>query len=226
MAFTTPQAVINRARRLWYVSAAQYPDTTALEDFNIIYKQVCNLIITEVNEDYFSDFVTVDFEVARNEYQLYDDNIDINKVQKVEIKYANTDNFKEVEIRDKDSLPKSLEEFNAEWTAPFYFLFDNSIFVYPYPTAAQTSAEIRLNVSLTPTDLAITDTTLDMLEDAHVSILADGMLPPVYQARGLLNEKNDSQASFNAKLSDLIFALTDRVSTPREIETPDLSYFD
>ena len=52
------------------------------------------------------------------------------------------------------------------------------------------------------------------------------LTPPVYQARGLLNEKNDSQASFNAKLSDLIFALTDRVSTPREIETPDLSYFD
>ncbi len=225
MAFTTPQTVINRARRLWYVSAAQYPDATALEDFNIVYKLICNTIISEVDEDYFSDFVTVPFESARNEYQLYDDNVDINKVQKVEVRYSDTENFKEIKLGDKDWLANSLEEYNDEGTTPFYFVFDNSVFVYPAPTAAQTSAEIRMNVSLTPTDLLIWD-NITFLEDAHRSLLADGQLPYIYQSRGLLNEKNDAQASFDAKLTDLIFTLSDRVSTPQEITIPNLSYFD
>ena len=38
MTFTTPQQVIDRARRLGYISSAQYNDTKALEDFNVVYK--------------------------------------------------------------------------------------------------------------------------------------------------------------------------------------------
>lgn len=227
MTFTTPQTAINRARRLWYVSAAQYPDATALEDFNIVYKLICNLIITEVDENYFSDFLTSTLIADRNEYQLFDEtnNIDINKVQKVSVRYDNTDSFKTIKEVDKNNLTKDLDDYNNEWQAPFYFIFDNSIFIYPAATATQNTAEYKLDVSLTPTDLAIGD-TIDMLENPHRHLISEGMLPFVYQARGLLNEKNDAQASFDAKLSDLIFELSDRNSTPKEIVTPNLSYFD
>lgn len=229
MTFTTPQQVIDRARRLGYISVWQYSDAKALEDFNIVYQALCNLIITEVDEDYFSDFLTAEFVSGQNEYTLTDDtnNIDINRVQKVQVKYADALDLKEATLTDKDQLNHPLSYYNWDWrqeNTPFYFIFDDSVFVYPSPDTSITDW-YQVDVSLTPTDLEI-DTPITMLENTHRNLIAEGMLPYIYQQRGLLNEKNNSEASYQEKLNTLIFNMSDRVSTPQEVETPNLSYYD
>ena len=147
-------------------------------------------------------------------------------MQKIQVRYKDDADLLEAKLIDKNWLANSLAYYNEEGrdeSSPFYFIFDNSLFVYPFAETAVTEG-IKLDVSLTPTDLAIGD-TITTLENPHRHLIAEGMLPYVYQQRGLLNEKNDSQLTFENKLSDLIFDMSDRTSTPQQIETPNLSYY-
>jgi hypothetical protein len=75
--------IIARARRLCYVSSAQYPDATAIEDINIVYKDLTNTITNEVNENFFFDIIKADTIIGQNEYTLDDptNSIYVNKIK-------------------------------------------------------------------------------------------------------------------------------------------------
>ena len=47
------QQIVDRNRRLGHVNSVQYPDAVAVEDINVVYHDIENVIITEVSEDFF-----------------------------------------------------------------------------------------------------------------------------------------------------------------------------
>ncbi len=52
--------IVARARRLTHTNANNYKDADALEDLNLVYQELVDTIVTEVDEDFFWDFVESD----------------------------------------------------------------------------------------------------------------------------------------------------------------------
>lgn len=228
-----PLDVINRARSLWYVAKAQYWDDKALEDLNVVYKMVCMLIIQNVDENYFSDFITTTLIAGQNEYVLEDETnwIKVDKIGDVFVKYSSDWEYIKCERKEKATLSKDLEWYNETQSQlnPFYFIYDKSIFIYPALPAGDDNVVkwIKLNAALTPIDLLIDWIEDDiLLESAFHYILAEWMLPLIYQRRGLLNEKQAAQNSFDEQLTEMLIRLSDRTNWPTTFEMPNLSYFE
>jgi hypothetical protein len=130
------QAIIDRARRLGYVSSSQYSDAKALEDFNIIRRKLGKIFIQRLDEDYFFDILTQDSVLGQTEYGLNDttNNIEIDKVKSVFVKESSTatDYTPAVEVYT-DELDKDLSWYaeNQPTSSPIYHISDESIFIYP-----------------------------------------------------------------------------------------------
>ena len=224
------QSIINRARRLWYISSNQYTDAEALEDFNIVRSKLGKVINQRVDEDFFFDILTTDLIASQSEYNLFDDTNDIvvDKLQDVYVKYdATAAQHTKATLVDKDNLDKDLNWYaeNQPQSNPIYYVADESVFVYPEGTAV--TGGLQYHATLKLNDLLITATEEEILIDAP-ELLADGMLPYIYQKRGLLNEKNDAKVSYENSVSEYIELLSDRISTTQEIETPEdsLTYYE
>ena len=236
MALITPQNVIDRARTLWYVSSSQYNDTRALEDYNIIRLELANLIMQNVNENYFSDIIRTNWVAEQNEYALTDNVnwIDVNKIEKVYIKYTDAWDYVQAYKQNKDSLKEEMSYYNdtQSETNPFYYIFADSIYVYPYIineddlwVPQDVTNWVKLEVSLTPTELEISDTdTLFPREYTHT--IALWMLAMIYQRKWLIQESNNAQQSYINAQTEMIIALSDRVSVPQQVVTPNLDYYE
>ena len=235
MALTTPQNVIDRARRLGYTSIAQYSDDVALEDYNIVRSELSNLIQQNVNENYFSEIIRTTWVAGQNEYALTDsvNKVDVNKIEDVFIKYTTDWEYVKAYKQNKDSLKKEMDYYNDNQSEsnPFYYIFADSVFIYPTITNEDDLGVpqnvpywVKLDVALTPTELAISDTdTLFPREYTH--IIALWMLYYIYQRKGLINEANNAQQIYINAQTELIIALSDRVSVPQTITTPNLDYY-
>lgn len=223
---TTPQMVIDRARSLWYVSSSQYSDTNALEDYNIVRSQLSNQIMQNVNENYFSEILKTTWVVGQNEYALTDDvnSVNINKVEDVFIKYTATGDYVKCTKTDKDSLQYDLDEYNTRQanTSPFYYVFADSVFIYPAITDLAVTEWVKVEVAITPSDLAISDTDT-LFPREYRSVLALWMLPLIYQRRWLINEAANANRVFTEAADNMVFNLSDRVSVPQNLIMPDLS---
>lgn len=220
---TTPQTVIDRARSLWYVSSNQYTDTIALEDYNIIRQLLSNYIMSSVNEWFFDDVVKTAAVVWQNEYTLTDDtnNIRINKISDVFIKYKTGEEYQKASKIDQD-WPTDFINYTG---LPIYYIEADSVFIYPAIENIDVAEGVKINVSLTPVDLIISAADT-LFPREHKNVISLWMIPLIYQRRGMMNESNNAKAIFeNAKL-DMIGELTDRVNVPETVTFPDLSYYD
>jgi len=195
----TPQEVINRARKLWGVSAGQYNDAQALQDFNIIYQELSDLIIQDVDERYFSDLITTPLVANQEEYTLTDlpNKVRVNKINKSEADFKN----------------------NGKYVSISHTFLENSIFISPIPETSTWT--LRLNAALTPLELEIAD-TIEYFPSTQIHRIVEGMLPYIYQIRQLFNEKNDATRAYETTKVEMIFALTNRDSGAQEIIMPNL----
>lgn len=215
----TTQEIINRARRLCYTNSVQYNDTQALEDLNIIYNDICNSIIQEVNEWFFWDIFKTDTVVWQSEYTFP------NNVLKVEEIYINYwDWYVKAINKELISLTKDAwyyEEYESK-TSPFYEIKDWSIFIYPTATEITTDW-VKMRAIITPVDVTISDTVVIPTEYHY--IISEWMKQFIYQSRGKTNEKNDAELEYKNKKEDMLFQLTDRRNTPTNWLLPNLSYY-
>ena len=73
-------------------------------------------------------------------------------------------------------------------------------------------------------ELTIVDNdTLFPKEYRH--LISMWMLQYIYQRKWLINESNNAHQEFINAQTEMILALSDRVSVPQEVITPDLSYY-
>lgn len=224
---------INRARSLWYVSLAQYSDEKALEDLNVVYKLICSIIIQNVDENYFNDFIWHSLIAWQNEYILEDESnqIDVNKISDLFVKYSETWEYIKATKVEKFQLDKDLEwyQLNTSKSNPFYFVYNNSIFIYP--TIETGSSDIinwvKLNAALTPIDLILAwDEDSILLEKEYHYILSLWMLPYIFQRRWLLQEKQFAEQDYQNELTNLIIRLSDRTNWMTDFNMPNLSYYE
>ncbi len=224
------QQIIDRARRLGYVSSNQYNDTQAIEDFNIVRNKLWKIFVQRINEDYFFDVLTTDLIDSQTEYNLFDEanNIEIDKLQEVYVKYdATATEHTKARVVNKNDLTKDLTWYadNQPESDPFYYIADESVFLYPKGNSI--TGGVKFHATLKLNNLAISATEEEIIIDAP-ELLAAGLLPFIYQSRGLLNEKNDAKAAYKDSVEEYIELLSDRISSTQEVELPNdtLSYYE
>ena len=213
------QQIIDRARRMTYTNNQQYNDIQAVEDFNIIYREICNKIISEVNEWFFRDIFTTDLVLWQNEYVLP------NIVRKLEEVIINWYKATSLELY---SWKRTAEDYNNYQSQlnPVYEIKDKSIFIFPAPTE-NIIWWLKLKWLLLPDKLIKTDTEDKILinEEFHY-IISEWMKQFCYQARWKIQEKNDAINEYKMKLSEMIDLLTDRESVPTTWLLPNLKYYE
>ncbi len=121
------------------VDSTNYTDTVAVEDMNVVYHDLESTIVTEVDERFFWDTFVVSSLVAdQTEYTIPDATsgnfVGLQKTLGISIKYDGT-NF----TKARPSYPETLEHDltwyaeNQDVTDPFFFIADNSYFIFPAP---------------------------------------------------------------------------------------------
>jgi len=215
----TIQEIITRARSLCYTNTVQYSDTQAIEDFNIIYRNMCNSITQEVNEDFFWDIFKTDTVVWQSEYSLP---TTVFKISEVSIKESGE--YKKAINTSLNSLPNDTDYYkiNQSTTSPIYEIKDESIFIYPSPIEEITDW-IKMRAIITPPLLPLWWTIL--IPDEYHYIIAQWMQGFIYKRRGKINEKNDAMIEYNWLKEEMLFTLSDRKNTPTNNSLPNLSFY-
>ena len=99
---------------------------------------------------------------------------------------------------------------NQQAYSPFYKISDNSIRIYPVATENVTNGmkmyTIRDQIDLT---IASWESAIKLPRQYH-NIIAHGMVPRIYQRRGMINEKNDSEVAFSNRKDEMIKELSNR----------------
>jgi hypothetical protein len=139
----TWQEMIDFARTIsWWLSTSQLPTATAIKYANIGYHKVKREIIN-LKEDFFWDILKVDDTVVnQNEYTipawLTGNYKDVSKTMAVSIKYSDTTDYIKCDKQYQYQLTEDLDYYKTtQWqTNPFFFIADNSYFIFPTPTVA------------------------------------------------------------------------------------------
>lgn len=107
---------------------------------------------------------------------------------------------------------------------PMYKISDNSIWLYPVATEYVANG-MKIYTIRDQIDLTISSTESDIrLPRQYQNIIAHGMVPRIYQRRGMINEKNDSEVAYDNKKDEMMKELSNRNVSPLEASLPPLKY--
>lgn len=127
-----------------WIDIIQLPDTVWLRYYNDCRDEIIDSIIAE-KEDFFYSYYSTNTVIWQNEYRLTkrgDSNglwwyLDwIHKIKSISWKINSTDGFlTKIKPISFDSLDYDVENFDKT-VEPFFYIADNSIFLYPTPLEA------------------------------------------------------------------------------------------
>lgn len=235
----TVAQIISLALSNTHTKSSQVAAADLLTFFNICRNELGNLIVKEVDENFFFQIWTIDAEDntvakrANGEY-LYpvasSSQAGMLKLLRLAIKGYSTDtyykNCREVDIKNlpEDWLWYMVNQSKAD---PIYFIGDESFFIAPEFKAADLPATPAGNVQIKCYGIAkLTDLTASDVEtavlipsDFHQSISV-GMEQYIYKARGKKKEAFDAMVDFNNKKQEMIDTLTNRDNSAMTAKLP------
>lgn len=136
-----------------------YPDAQAMTDMNFWYRDMIVAITTKV-QDFFWTYWSTDSVIGQSEYTIeqftFSDATtrDIISIDGISVKYATWSDYYKLKKTGFDSLDLDLSKY-ATWAGePFYFIRDNSVFVFPTPTNVVTGW-VKISGNYRPLDLTI-----------------------------------------------------------------------
>jgi len=228
------QAIIDRALRLTHTNSTDYTSTQSVEDLNLVYQEVVDTIVNEVDEDYFWDIAESNTVVWQSEYLaetiwIAPDDLDIKKVNKVYIKYSASDTYyTKANFLNPWSLDKDTDWYkdNHSKSNPFFYIQDTSLFIYPAPTEAVTNW-LKLYVIHTPADLTATSTESEIeIPYQFHKVIATGMKQYIYASQWKINEKNDAINEFEIEKERMVFNIQERYNQPWITLMPNLTIYE
>jgi len=236
----TTSQIISRSRRLWSVDNSQYSDANALEDLNVVYHDLENDIVTKVRADFFWDFFKTDLVANQSEYVLptliWYWWTRFEKWDWVSVKYNNTDWWIKARRVNQNWLEKDDSYYikNQSQADPFYFIKDDSLFLFPAPKTSEI-ASLKLEWIKWLEDLTLTSTESEVFNNKipkkFHTIISMWMLEYIYQSRWMINKADNARIAYEWirwdwwKKAKVIKQLQDRDYTPIAIEDPNLTNF-
>lgn len=223
-------AIYTLARTLTYTDSTQMPDATLAIFANIVYHDLENCIVSQVNEDFFYQEWLADTVIDQREYTFpvkSGTTAWMKKLLGVSVKYKSTDT--EYQKLRESKLANNSDDLayyqdGQPSTDPFFIIGDNSVFIYPDPEEVVTGG-IKLYWVCNLGDIATSGTEVSVkIPIEHHEKIAIGMMQYIYQARGLLNEAISALNLYNQKKIDIVNDLSDRNKSPVTSLLPNLTY--
>lgn len=224
-------ALYSLARTLTYTDSNQMPDATLAIFANVVYHDLENTIVSQVNEDFFYQEWLTNTVIDQREYTFpvkAGTTAGLKKLLGVSLKYKTTNTefqkLRESKLsNNSDDLAYYLD--NQTEKDPFFIIWDNSVFVYPDPEEVVTGGLKLYGVS-NLWDIATGGTEASVkIPIEHHEKIAIGMMQYIYQARGLLGESTSAYNLYNQKKIDLVNDLSDRNKSPVTSLLPTLTRY-
>lgn len=208
------------------------PDATLAIFANVVYHDMENVIVSQVNEDFFYQEWLADSVIDQREYTLpvkSGTTAWLKKLLGVSVKYKSTDTdytkLKESKLSNKEADILYYQD-NLSVNDGFFIIWDYSVFIYPDPEEVVTSG-IKLYGVCNLWDIATGGTEASVrIPIEHHEKIAIGMMQYIYQSRGLLQEAVSAINLYNAKKQDMVYDLSDRNKSPVTSQLPSLSHLE
>lgn len=204
------------------------PDATLLTIDNVTYRELINVIVTKVNEDFFYDEWVWSTVLGQREYTFPIRDASTNWLKKlinVGIKYTSiTDHISLTPTKFSNLVrnPTYYEDSQPN-TAPFYTVADKSYFIYPVPTESVTWGILLYWVS-DPKELIDWASEADIkipLDYHHLMVLGNEY--KIFKALRQEDKAIRAKNAFDIEVNRMVSELSDRIIKPLESEMPFLT---
>lgn len=203
---STSAGLANFTRFLTNTNTTTYTANDLTANLNMWYHNVVNEILQAMDDwDFQGEFATTNLVANQQEYTLP---TDILKIKRVEITYDGT-NWEKVSIFDINQRGMATDsttvnnDFNT--SDPYADLMDNSLFLYPIPTANST-AGLKIWYEKEATELS-SDTDEPGFAEAYHKVLCYGAAKDYFEKyserEGSTNKRNLMQQNVNDLLERL-----------------------
>lgn len=179
MAQKTPLQSIANVRTRIHSTTTNYPDSAGIEHYNRIYKKVISKMRL-LDDEYFYQQGKSNTTIGQQEYTVTQiGTTDVTRVKTVSIKFSATDTYY-TPCREATSEEKERKDYyavNQSKTDPFWYIQDNSIWIYPVATEAVTNG-LFIEAIIQPPSLLTSDTASSVVIPERVNeVIEDGMTP-------------------------------------------------
>lgn len=226
-------AIYNRSLRLSHTNANDYTTAQATEDMELRHQDLVDRIVVVTKGDYFWDTWISDTVIGQSEYVadklwISPDDLDIKKINKVFIKYNDWDAYyTPVRFQNPATLDEHPDYYsdNQPTVDPFFYIQDESIFIYPAPSAAITGG-LQLYCIHKPTAITTssTEASIEIPTQFHKLIVL-GLVADVYYSQGKINEANDAEAKYEAGILDMVAFMKQRYNQPKKKTQSGLDFY-
>lgn len=190
-------------------TSSNYSQANVFLDLNKSYHYIEDCITENIGENYFYQEVTSNITVDWQKEYVMDvvpaGNLDwVNKTLGVSIDYGNDTFVKAVKV-DINSLEHdpSWYETNQPTSSPIYTIQDNSVMIFPVPTAL-TVGYIKMYIIQNLIDLTASTTEDDIfngkIPTKYHPLIALGAEQYSYQRRQMFDKAQESEQRFHGKL--------------------------
>lgn len=170
-----------------------------------------------LDNEYYYEQAKANTVVWKSEYTAIEVDPDypeaITRVKRVFVKYRADDQYYTPLREENPALLDYGKDYYADWseTDPFYYIQDNSVFIFPTPQEAVTDGYF-IEVITQPPSLLTSDTADKVQVPERINeMIEDGMMPFGAEYIGKpLNEVQAHEQIFNTRLRETISDLSGR----------------
>lgn len=228
---------IDRTRRLCFANNNQYSDIAWLQDINYTIKDLQQTIDSRVDDGYFWDIWIEDLVSWQDEYRILEaiwptQNLKIRRIEKVYVKYSWSTEYVQSTLLDIFHLTRDIEYYktNASKTAPFFYMRDNSFFLYPTEDTTDTFTNgswdiiewvqdwLKIHFKYVHSEVILTTTDDEMkIPQDYLHLLDIWIKQYIYSAQGKINDKNDAIIEYNNAKELMVSTLNEKYRQPQPI---------
>lgn len=225
--------IYERALRQTHTNEDDYTTTEANDDIDLRYQELVDEIVSVTKWDYFWDKWDTDTVIGQSEYVaeklgIAPDDLDIKTINKVFIKYDST---QEYYTRARYQNPGTLSQHpdyykdKQPMVDPFFYIQDNSFFIYPAPTETITDG-IEIFVIHKPAAIT-TSTSEDNIEipTQFHKLISDGLRIDIYLSQGLENDALQAQQTYDLWIRNMVSIMKQRYNQPLQKTNTNLNKY-
>lgn len=206
-------------------NANNYPVSVADISIQQRYEELILDIITVTKGDYFWDSGKANTVANQSEYLaetigITPNSLNIKKINKVFIKYSENDQYHtQARYVSPTALTKHPDYYkeNQSKTDPFFYIQDNSYFIYPAPTEVVVwGIEIYVNHEPPAITTTALETDIELPKEYH-HLISLGMVIDIYLYQWKLNEASAMEQLYDQKRVEMVSKLKTRYNNPVDV---------
>ena len=216
--------IYNRALRQTHTDSDDYTTSDADVDLDLRFQELVDEIVSVTKWDYYWDKWETDTVIDQSEYVaeklgISPNDLDMKKINKVFIKYDASDEFPtQAKYQNPWVLTEHTDYYktNQSKANPFFYIQDNSIFLYPAPDAVVENW-VELFVIHKPADITTSSAENDIeLPTQFHKLLSDWLRIDIYLSQWLENEAQAAQTKYDSWIKDMVAFMKARYNQPKD----------